>query len=99
MIEKAKDHLQDNDVELILADLQALPLADESVDCILSESVTSFNQIDSLLAEFHRVLRTEGVFYFNEICTADLLSEDERSVLNQYFGTKPILERREELEY
>lgn len=98
MIKKAKDHLQDKDVELILADLQALPLADESVDCIFSESVTSFNQIDSLLAEFHRVLRTEGVLYFNEICTADLLSQDERSDLNQFYGTKQILTKSEWLD-
>lgn len=99
MLEQAKKRLKNKQVELILADLQALPLDDESIDCIFSESVSSFSKINRLLSEFHRVLRPDGLLHLIEITTNDTLPAEDLAEMNSFYGTETILTKTEWRDY
>lgn len=96
MIEKAKQRLKDSrQVDLILADLTELPFPSETIDCILSESVTSFANIATGLKEYHRVLREDGILCLIEITAKDALSAEESAEINGFYGTNSILTKSE----
>lgn len=60
-------------VETVLGEMEAIPLADSSVDCVVSNGVLNLSPRKArALAECARVLRPGG-----ELCVADMLLEDE----------------------
>ncbi|WP_440897767.1 class I SAM-dependent methyltransferase [Amphibacillus sp. Q70] len=96
MIAKAKQRLKNSrQVDLILADITDLPFPNETIDCILSESVTSFVDITVGLKEYHRVLREHGILCLIEITAKDPLSANESAEINGFYGTHSILTKSE----
>lgn len=91
MIKKASQRLQHTSVKLHLANIGSLPLENETIDCIISESVISFNNVRDCLAEYHRVLRPGGTLYIVEITACDTLTFSEQDEINQFYGTQSIL--------
>lgn len=62
-----------DNVETLLGEMEAIPLPDESVDCVISNGVLNLSPRKArALAECVRVLRPGG-----ELCVADVLVEDE----------------------
>jgi len=62
-----------DNVETIEGEMEAIPLADESVDCVISNGVLNLSPRKArALAECARVLRPGG-----ELCLADLTVEEE----------------------
>ncbi len=60
-------------VQTVLGEMEALPLADGSVDCVVSNGVLNLSPRKArALAELARVLRPGG-----ELCVADVTVEDE----------------------
>lgn len=60
-------------VETVLGEMEAIPLPDESVDCVLSNGVVNLSPRKArVLAECARVLRPGG-----ELCIADLTVDEE----------------------
>lgn len=96
MIKKARERLEHKEqVDLMLGDMIALPLADISIDCILSESVTSFVEPSTALNEYFRVLKKNGVLCLIEVTATDSLSQHELNELNSFYGTHTILTKAE----
>lgn len=91
MIQKAQQRLADTSVELKFGDLKNLPFKDQSIDCIISESVVSFNEIAPILNEYNRVLRPGGILYLIEITTDQTLTKSALDQINQFYGTESIL--------
>ena len=91
MIKKAQLRLKNQSVELKLGDLKNLPFKDNSIDCIISESVVSFNEITPILNEYNRVLRPGGILYLIEITADQMLTKEKIDRLNQFYGTESIL--------
>lgn len=55
-------------IHRIVGDVEVLPLGSESVDLIFANQlIPDVLNITGLLEEFHRVLRTEGAFYFSSL--------------------------------
>jgi len=60
-------------VETLLGEMEAIPLADATVDCVISNGVVNLSPRKArVLAECARVLRPGG-----ELCVADVTVEDE----------------------
>lgn len=91
MFKKAQQRLTGKSVELKLADLKNLPFKDHSIDCIISESVVSFNEISPILNEYNRVLRPGGILYLIEITAEQTLTKSAIDQINQFYGTESIL--------
>ena len=96
MIQRARDRLNEYpEVELFSADLTKLPLENETIDGIFSESVTSFIPVKAGLKEYHRILREEGILCLIEITAVKPLSSQEKDKINQFYGTKSVLTKSE----
>ncbi|MBU5593718.1 class I SAM-dependent methyltransferase [Amphibacillus sp. MSJ-3] len=96
MIEKAKQRLKTNrKIDLFLADLTKLPFQSDTIDCLLSESVTSFADIAIGLKEYSRVLRKQGILCLIEITAKEQLASEDRTEINQFYGTQSILTKSE----
>jgi malonyl-CoA O-methyltransferase len=50
---------------LLCADAEALPLADSSVDLVFSSLMLQWCDVEKIFAEFHRVLRPNGLLMFS----------------------------------
>jgi SAM-dependent methyltransferase len=77
MLERAREHAKDAGVagwtEFVQGDMEAISLADDSVDLVVSNGVINLSARKSrALAEIHRVLRPGG-----RLCVADLTVEEE----------------------
>jgi arsenite methyltransferase len=77
MLERARTHAEQAAVgawtEFVEGDMEAIPLADASVDVVVSNGVINLSARKSrALAEIHRVLRLGG-----RLCVADLTVEEE----------------------
>ena len=74
-------------VEFRLGEIESLPVADGTVDVVLSNCVINLvPDKRRAFAEMHRVLATGGRFVISDIVTVGELSEDVRSDLSQWVG-------------
>lgn len=77
MLERARTHAEQAGVggwtEFVEGDMEAIPLADASVDVVVSNGVINLSaRKGRAMAEIHRVLRPGG-----RVCVADLTVEEE----------------------
>lgn len=98
MIKQAKQRLKGKTVELIQGNLQELPFDDGSIDCIISESVVSFNQIEPILSEYNRVLRPGGILHLIEITGDQTLTPETIKKIKQFYQIKSLLSPDEWIE-
>ncbi|OQK16983.1 hypothetical protein AU255_03530 [Methyloprofundus sedimenti] len=66
MLIKTRQRLNDNNVPLLCADVERLPIASFSIDAIVSNLVLQWCQgLDQLFVDVRRVLRAQGQFAFS----------------------------------
>ena len=82
-------------IKLYQANAENLPFQDNSFDFIISESVTSFTDVDKSLNEYARVLKVGGYFLAIEMTSERPLSFREQSEIKDVYGiskTKTVRE-------
>ena len=93
MIEKAKKRFNKNKslkIELILGDVENIPLPDGLFDIVLAESVTVFTTIARTVSEYARVLRSGGILLDLEMTSASPFSNMELQEFTKVYGIKQI---------
>jgi ArsR family transcriptional regulator len=82
MIERARANAQKasaDNVEFVLADIENLPLEDNSADVVISNCVINLApDKDKVLKEVHRILKTGGRMYVSDIVLLEELSAGQR---------------------
>ncbi|WP_064468637.1 class I SAM-dependent methyltransferase [Lederbergia galactosidilytica] len=93
MIENFRQHpdVQALPIEIVEADIEKLPFADEQFDLILSESVLAFTKLAQSLYEVKRVLKKDGIFICNEMCLQEPIEPAELSKFNSLYQIQEIL--------
>jgi SAM-dependent methyltransferase len=73
-------------ISLYQANAENLPFEDNSFDIIISESVTSFTNLDKSLIEYQRVLKLGGYFLAIEMTSERPLSIKEQNEVKDVYG-------------
>ena len=83
MVEKARKNAEvrgAKNVEFILAEIEDLPLKDDSVDAIISNCVINLSpDKDRVFAESYRILKLGGRMYVSDIVLLGELTEEQRN--------------------
>jgi ubiquinone/menaquinone biosynthesis C-methylase UbiE len=75
-------------INLLSADANHLPLAKNSLDGIISESVLVFTDLPSSLREINQVLRSGGILVDNELTYLSSPPPEMENLLTELFGIK-----------
>lgn len=98
MIEKARTNAANggyNNVEFRLGEIEALPVADATVDVIISNCVLNLSpEKHRVLAEAHRVLRPGGRIVVSDLVSDLEVPEVVRDNLDAVAGCLPTLRER-----
>ncbi|MEH6974020.1 class I SAM-dependent methyltransferase [Bacillus sp. JJ675] len=89
MICKAKKRFADEDLSIpvVHSQIEKTPFESDSFACVLSESVLSFTDIASSLAEIRRILKPDGKLVCIEVSLADdSLSKEEKKEISDFYG-------------
>ncbi|ASK61232.1 SAM-dependent methyltransferase [Virgibacillus phasianinus] len=88
MLQKAKKRFSNENatIHVVCGDVEDIPLADESFDLILVESVTVFTNIRKTIAEFARLLRIGGALFDLEMTAATPFSEKMMRAFQEVYG-------------
>jgi ubiquinone/menaquinone biosynthesis C-methylase UbiE len=73
-------------IQLYKANAERLPFRDNSFDIIISESVTSFTNIDQSLTEYERVLKEGGYLLAIEMTSERPLTNREQIEIENVYG-------------
>ncbi|SEO15964.1 Methyltransferase domain-containing protein [Amphibacillus marinus] len=96
MIKHARAHLdQFAQVMLFHSTIAALPIKDESIDCILAESVTSFTNIHSSLKKYNQLLRPAGIACLIELTLEHELEDELHNEFCSFYGLNRLLSKDE----
>ena len=106
MIQKARANVEKTEyrnVEFRLGEIENLPVADDSVDAIISNCVINLSpEKERVFAESYRVLKTGGRLAISDVVATAELPENARADLSLYTGcvsgAAPINEIRDMLE-
>lgn len=90
LIERARNIAKNNNrtnVRFEVADIQELPLQNESMDAVISNGVFSLiPSIEKVFDESFRVLKTTGVFAFSDITQNVTYSAEDQPKINSFTG-------------
>ena len=90
MIEKARANVEKTDyrnVEFRLGEIENLPVADDTVDAIISNCVINLSpEKERVFAEAYRVLKTGGRLAISDVVATADLPDDARADLSLYTG-------------
>lgn len=97
MIHEAKINFYHENIpaQLLKGNVEKLPFQNESFDMILSESVTSFTDLDLSLKEYSRVLKDNGLYVAIEMSVERFLNKFEEEEIKKVYGVERILTERE----
>ncbi|WP_099156853.1 class I SAM-dependent methyltransferase [Virgibacillus ndiopensis] len=93
MLEKAKQRFlaQQLAIEVKHGKTENLPLNENLIDIVLSESVTAFTDIPLTIQEYKRVLKPDGVLIAIEMVLENPFSEEELTSLIDFYGVPQLL--------
>ncbi|MEH7106725.1 MULTISPECIES: class I SAM-dependent methyltransferase [Bacillaceae] len=93
MVEKAKKRFENLQypIKLIQGSIEEIPLADQSFDYVLSESVLAFVNKPKALKEFHRVLKEGGRLIANEMTINKKLKKEEENEIKEFYAIDSLL--------
>ena len=97
MAEKARQRfsMQSLPVKVLESSLESIPLASDSVDYCLSESVLSFADFYASAKEIHRVLKGNGVLYAIELTMDGTARQEEKQVIGSFYGFRQMWNEEE----
>lgn len=97
MIQHFRQHegVQALSIDIIEADIEELPFADEQFDFIVAESVIAFTRIEKSLDELRRVLKKSGTFICNEMCLQGQMKTEELDQFKNLYPIQKILTKEE----
>ncbi|MBO0992185.1 class I SAM-dependent methyltransferase [Bacillus sp. SD088] len=97
MIHHLRQHagVQALPIDIIEADIEELPFADEQFDLIVSESVIAFTKIEKSLDELRRALKQAGTFICNEMCVQEQMKVEELEQFKNLYQIQEILTKEE----
>lgn len=100
MIRKATQRAEqlNLDVQFVRADIANLPFEDAAFDVVIAESVTNFAYVRHAVAEYARVLKSNGTLYDREIVRLEHLDEKECREISDFFGFLQLLDAEQWLE-
>lgn len=92
MLEKARRRAEAEGVAVawVPGDVLDLPFEDASFDLVVAESVTVFNPLPAVLAEYRRVLAPGGRVADLEMAAHPELSPQARSELERFYGAPQV---------
>lgn len=95
MLTKARKRLSQLNVpvQVIQGNTESLPLADASIDFIISESVLAFTNLSKSIAEYQRVLKPRGIVIALEMGLAQTLPDHEKENIEAFYGIAPLQNR------
>ncbi len=73
-------------IELIQADIHKIPIQNHQADVVIAESVLVFSQINLVLAEIRRVLKSEGILADNEMILLKTPTSQLEDLLKNLMG-------------
>lgn len=95
MLEKAATRFQNErvDVQLVESTAERLPFKNNRFDYVLAESVITFTEVDTVLNQCFRVLKSGGQLLAIEMTKVanDVLREDDEKQVQSFYGIKAIL--------
>lgn len=101
MVDKAKKRFLTSQlpIEIAQANTEKLPFSDHTFHIVLSESVIAFTNRALTLAEFKRVLRTDGVLLAIEMVLEGQLSPEEQKQIIDFYGMAQLKTESEWVNY
>lgn len=92
MIQKAKNSFQAENVpiKIFKGNAENIPFPNNSFDMILSESVTSFTNVNKSISEYTRILKDSGIFIAIEMSVERVLHQYEEVEIKNVYGVKQI---------
>lgn len=96
MVAKAQTQLESYpNVQIRLADVSDLPIETSTIDCLISESVTTFTDIPVSLQEYNRILCDNGVLCLLEMTANYPVSTEVAGEINAFYGIYSLLTEEE----
>ncbi|MBM7540972.1 class I SAM-dependent methyltransferase [Amphibacillus cookii] len=84
--------------EVILADMSAIPIEANYVNCVIAESSVSFTKILNTLREFNRILQNNGIICLVEMTAIKPLTDQEEEAFCSFYGFDSILTKNDWIE-
>ncbi|WP_157967315.1 MULTISPECIES: class I SAM-dependent methyltransferase [Paraliobacillus] len=92
MLEKSSQRLKQHPhVNIIQANAEDLPFPTQSIDHIISESVTAFTKIKVALKEYQRVLKHNGILTLLEMTSNRQLTPAIQDEIKQFYGVTALM--------
>lgn len=79
----------------VKASIENIPFSDNSFDCIIAESSTTFAAIPKVLSEYFRVLKPGGILLNVDMTAEEELTRIEKKELLNFYEVKDILTEEE----
>ncbi|GGM41959.1 methyltransferase [Paraliobacillus quinghaiensis] len=96
MLAKARERIKGQpNIKLLKANAEALPFKDNAFDVVISESVTTFTNINKSLREYMRVLKHKGILVLLEMTSNQTLSHDAMEEIKQFYQVPSVFTEQE----
>jgi ubiquinone/menaquinone biosynthesis C-methylase UbiE len=92
MVERAKERVKacDKPAKIIQASAEQLPFQTDTFDCLLSESVTAFTDVERSAPEYFRVLRPGGHLMAIEMTIEHPIDKRDQQLIQSVYGVNSL---------